>query len=236
MDELAKAKHSNAIVHVLRKQVDAANQLQKQLPGWFESESALRNLSKVFSSNTELVAVLPKAVTLNGLYNTNVLAIMKMAKHIVEVFRSQPDCANPELVNQLARLPDIDKYFISFASKYCHFFVDSEHFAIYDSWACKALAFHHGCSRNWNLSDRNSNYPNYLAAINHLCESSSLQCSYSELDRYLWLKGQQLWFEKNRDVDPQKRIISMEMWDLYENPAKFNAQNLLDQLINQGHA
>ena len=75
-----------------------------------------------------------------------------MAGHVEQVMRAtDPATANEGLVEVMAHLPSTDaqkpgRHFRSFASKFCHFFVDADRFPIKDSYAEKMLKHHLGRS------------------------------------------------------------------------------------------
>ena len=95
--------------------------------------------------------MLLKASVLNQLYATNVFAIFDMAGHICEVIGAYQGPAGPPLVEKIAlmRFGDKERRFVSFASKYAHFFIDPSTFPIVDisragrwppCWARRAAA------------------------------------------------------------------------------------------------
>jgi hypothetical protein len=219
-------------VPLRQEQVDAANQIQVRLPNWRVSESVLRNVASLLPNNADLVHVIPKAVALNSLYNTNVLAIIKMAKHIVAVFEPNPCRNDVGVVEKLANVEGIGRRFLSFASKYCHFFVDSKRFAILDSFAGIALAFHLGIGKNWNLKKTPTNYENYIGAIERLRQNNNLHCSYAELDRYLWLMGKRLWF-KGRAGNVTKPPINGEVMQLFSQSQDPDLSKLIDKAFGK---
>jgi len=176
-------------------QVDAANALHARLTGWQRADAVLAALAQHFPSNTSESDVLPKAIVLNSLYATRVLAIQAMAKHVAEVLTDAGDQPGVEVVEEIAWLRGLGKdrdksrRFLSFASKYCHFFVDQNRFAIVDDFAASAVRLHLGQHAH-TYANKPSDYPEYLAAIDRLRTAAGLSCSYRGFDRYLWLRGQ----------------------------------------------
>jgi hypothetical protein len=75
---------------------------------------------------------------------------------------------------------------VSFAAKFCHFFVDEQMFHIYDDRACRALRHHLGKTYQENTADR------YLAFCNNLArlrDAFQIDAESRSLDRYLWITG-----------------------------------------------
>ena len=133
-------------------QVDAACRLHAQhLPGWQRSDSSLNRLNELTPRFSPEVCLL-KSATINAVYGTQVLAIMQMAAHVTNVLQQADlDRAGTELVEMIADLRlsrgKKRRRRTSFASKFCHFFVDPERFPIYDDAAKQALKLHLGRKR-----------------------------------------------------------------------------------------
>ena len=170
-------------VSLAQSQVDAASQLRRlYLPGWQRADAVLQALAEHFPSNTDPVCVIPKTVTLNRLYATNVLAILAMADHVVEVLSAEPDPPGIDVVEKIARLHglgrarDKSRRFLSFASKYCHFFVDAGRFPILDDFAGRGVRYHLGPRGRSRMRGTAEDYPNYLADINRLRAVGGLAC------------------------------------------------------------
>jgi len=200
-------------VPLTQAQVEAANQLHERMAGWRLFDGVLSSLAEHFPSNCDLAQVLPKAITLNSLYATRIMAIQQMAHHVVSTFQGGCDESSPDLVEKLAALSDLGpakktKRFVSFASKYCHFFVNPCRFAIRDTYAFNALSFHIGKKRL-----RVHRYEDYLNAVDSLRAGASLSCNYSELDHYLWLRGQWMAFSLNENAP-----INGEAREVFQTP------------------
>jgi hypothetical protein len=162
-----------------------------------------------------LEEALLKVVAVNALYGTNVFALVRAARHVRAVLGSADLAkAGPELVELLASIPTTSnsqpRRYVSFASKFAHFFISSERFPIYDSYAERMLLFHLGPSAvrnqarpyevfNWNLERLKRKY--------------DLRGSYRELDRYLWVAGQYRAYAKG------KRMLNTELLHLFDNPS-----------------
>jgi len=194
-------------------QVRAACHLHDMLEGWKASERTLDWLASEFPSNTEQQIVLLKARILNLLYATNVFAIPAMAGHIVEVFSqghaSGDDCL---LVETIAYLEASGRMHRSFASKYCHFFVDNDRFPLLDQYAPRVVRMHLG-KGNYRCKRTDPTYRDFCADLNTLRAHISFSPGVREMDRYLWLRGQWERFKKKGD----EAGIGAEVRDLFEN-------------------
>ena len=112
------------------------------LPDYTEQEKALDKLFfGEFKANDNLQNILVKCSTLNDFYSTNIFKVYNVAVHILSLnIDERLNNNDPTLVNDIAKLTinGKDKYFYSFASKYC-----SHHnplnFPIYDSYVEKVL-------------------------------------------------------------------------------------------------
>src|SRR3990172_2016078 len=90
-----------------------------------------------YPSNQKLRDILIKATALNSLYNTNIYATVKLAKHILNKnIDAKLRDGSPELVDEIAHVEINGKLRnnYSFASKYCHWH-QPEMYPIYDSTA-----------------------------------------------------------------------------------------------------
>jgi hypothetical protein len=71
----------------------------------------------------------------------------------------------------------------SFASKFCHWFVDDD-LPIYDHWPVRAMAHHFGA-----MARTTTAYRDFAEHVYALREASGLSCTIRESDCYLWLSG-----------------------------------------------
>ena len=208
-------------------QIAAAGALHDMLEDWMAAERALDNLATTMPSNTERDQVLVKAAALNQLYGTNVYRLHDMALNIVETFSSkadgQDDCA---LVERIADVPTSAKFYDSFASKYCHFFVDPERFPLFDHYVPVTVRLHLGRG-NYRCKAAAHIYPNLYADLTALRANLSFSPTVRELDRYLWLRGQ---WETLR-TKGQRAKIGAEVKNLFKT-AEFDEDvaSLVDQM------
>ena len=95
------------------------------------------------------------------------------------------------LVSRLAFHPETNRVHVSFASKFCHFFINQEMYPILDDVAC--LTLKHFLRHDY--ATKEPRYESFLENLKRLRSSSSeleaANLTNAELDRFLWLFG--LW-------------------------------------------
>ncbi|MDB5386679.1 MAG: hypothetical protein JWM11_2325 [Planctomycetaceae bacterium] len=179
-------------VQLVSSQIEAAERLYQRQKPWQLSNAALYRL-KDCCPGFDHEETLLKVVAINALYGTNLYALVRMAEHICKTLKGKDlNAEGPELVEMLACLPASSdekksRHHASFASKFAHFFVDSESFPIMDSIAVEMLKHHLGQGQ-WQ-KDSKRPYLAFVANIERLRQRSGIDCTNSELDRYLWLAG-----------------------------------------------
>jgi hypothetical protein len=123
-------------VPLWRDQIRAAEAIRGQLKYWQDADAALRLLATAVPGFTREAALL-KVAAINTLYGTNLYAFNRMAKHIEGVLSLRIPKLCPELVEEIAAVPPLRGqrrwHHRSFASKFCHFFLDAGAFPIYDT-------------------------------------------------------------------------------------------------------
>jgi hypothetical protein len=196
--------------------IEAANHLHERLEQWRLADEALTRLADRFRDFGPEACLL-KVVAVNGLYGTNLYAITRMAKHVAGVLKGI-DLATPGpgVVERLADLPaakgqERKRRHYSFASKFAHFFLDQERFAIMDSYAVATLKRHLG--RNYS-EDKAHRYTAFVRNFQELKSLSGFTGSNRELDRYLWLAGEYAASQKKRKVP-----INAEVAALFTHPS-----------------
>ncbi len=177
---------TNLAVPLSMSQIEAANKLHRQLLQWQITDNALNELKMQFP-NFDVESSLLKVAAVNQLYGTKVFAVVRMAQHIRDVMPCEGNIADLDFVEKLATLPEMNRKYISFASKFAHFFIDEERFPIYDSYAVKMVAYHLG--QQGQTGDAEHPYKTFVANLQMLKEYANLSCTYRELDHYLWLAG-----------------------------------------------
>jgi hypothetical protein len=186
-----------------QRQIEAASTFWG---GGWESEELVQ-LKNAFPDRLEAIPV--KAIVLNELYGTNVIAIYKVAKRLEELLR-ETSTTGPLLVEELVE--DINKKVTgrnhySFVAKFGHFFIDSS-LPILDSYAEEMAAWHLGPARSQNPK----RYRCFCENIEMLIEFAGLACDCAKLDAYLWVAGEYRSWSKNR-----KREISSELKRRFEH-------------------
>ena len=165
---------------------------------WKKADAALKLLGKRLPCFAQESCLL-KSVAINTLYGTQVWAIAEMANHVCETMsKSESNKDKPELLVDAIAKVGINggkiRHFISFASKFCHFFVNDKIFPIYDQAARETLALHLG--KKAMIAGFAKPYTAFCGNIACLRASPNLTCSLSALDRYLWIRGLHVQFEK----------------------------------------
>jgi len=159
-------------------------------------EDVLSELFGKYPDNQKLRDILIKATTLNSLYNTNIYAIVKMAKHILNKnIDAKLREGSPEIVDEIARIEIGGKKRnnYSFASKYCHWHY-SDIYPIYDGYVDDLL---------WRYRKRDKfeeftrvelrQYPRYKQIIEAFKSHYGLsQFRFKDLDKFLWGYGKEL--------------------------------------------
>lgn len=181
------------------RQIAAAQRLHGRLEQWQLTDHALAALKAKFPGFAPY-EVLLKATVINALYGTNVYAIPRVAKHVVNVMaKVKIQSAGPELVERLAVELRVGKVKArrrySFASKFAHFFVDPQRFPIMDKFAMKMLKLHLGKAL---VSDSAHPYQAFCKNYELLKNVIGFTGSNRELDHYLWLAGEYLEWRQNK--------------------------------------
>jgi hypothetical protein len=203
---------------VTRLQICAAIRMHRHLGQWRLSDSALHSLrEKMPGWNDEESLV--KCVAINALYGTNVFAIVRMAMHVRSILEPLQGCYLDGLVGQISLLDLNDgkrpRQHVSFASKLCHFFVNEEHYPIYDNAARDALRYHLG---NDYCGDRSEPYKAFQENLRRLRAASSIVTATGrEMDRYLWIVGMYMRYDEWRRAGAKGRpIVNTELFQVFE--------------------
>jgi len=205
-----------------KRQINAATRLHKQLRQWQLSDAALIALHKKYPGFTPEACLL-KSVAINAIYGTNVLAIIRTANHVARVLgRKKISNAGNELVVEIANSPDEKgrrfRRRTSFASKFCHFFVDARRFPIYDDAARQVLKLHLG------KSIKPHDYETFCSSIHQLKNLVGNGCDTRMLDRYLWLTGMYMrWMKNKKKKNP---MVNAELLKLFKKPTKAQIADL----------
>lgn len=213
-------------VPLYASQIEAACRLHLRLKQWRLSDAALAKLNQdVTGFGPE--ACLLKCVAVNTLYGTQVLAIVRMAEHVCQVMTQTPARqAGPEIVKQIAALPtgeeEKQRRFVSFAAKFCHFFIDPERFPIYDEAARDVLKLHLGQAAL--AVDDADPYTAFCSNLSRLRTLAQVQGAGRDLDRYLWITG--MYMKWLRVKGKPKQQMNVELRTMFGKPSAAEAEEL----------
>lgn len=160
-------------------------------------EWLLTELFSKYPRNSDSDEVLLKTKVLNSLYNTNILAVGTVARHIVEL----PDLdallatGSPEAVNLIAKVSIRGKgfWFLSFATKYCSWQNPSA-YPIFDKnvYACLRFYREQDAFAKFALKDL-WEYPVLFEAVTAFRRFYGLeQFNFKDLDKFLYQHGEEL--------------------------------------------
>jgi hypothetical protein len=196
-------------------QVEAACQLHETLPRWALADAALRRVRERIAGFDE-PACLVKVVAVNDLYGTNVLATVALAQSMSRILAQKSTFLDDGLVSKLAVHSSGPqgrvRNFTSFASKFCHFFIDEHHFPIYDEAAREAIRAHLGAAA---IAGGKQPYPSFCASFRKL--QLQLKCTTKALDHYLWLGGMYLRWASGT---AKAKLVNRELAELFERPGE----------------
>jgi hypothetical protein len=214
-----------ALAHPLTSDmIQATDQICQQFQSWQDSDQALLLLRQSLPGFS-FEEVLLKVATINALYGTNVYAIFKVAENIHRLLKdTDPENVDIGHVEQVAMIPDIDKRFTSFASKFAHFFI-GERFPIKDSYAERTIRYHLGRGK-WEKHSGKP-YEEFVVNFTKLKDSCAFNGSIREFDYYLWLAGLFREWEKKKD----KAQINQEARGFFED---VNNEEILQRAFEGG--
>ena len=170
--------------------------LQKwdSLENYVLQENALNKLFyDICPNNTDVSDILIKCSTLNDFYSTNIFSIFTVAKHIHELnIDDRLRKGDLSLVNDIASvcINDKQKYFYSFASKYCSHH-NPKAYAIYDSYVDKCLVYFKKIDKFSDFRQEElKDYEVFNRVLNDFKAFYGLnKYSLKDIDRYLWQLG-----------------------------------------------
>jgi hypothetical protein len=205
-------------VPLSQQQVDRACRVHETLAQWRLAESALEKLADRFPGFSAEACLL-KTVAVNEIYGTQLFATVRMARHIEAIF-ADPSTSpvDFDLVERIAKLPpkqgEKQRLSVSFASKFCHFFVNAERFPIYDDAARDAIRLHLGADAYCVNND--NRYRAFCENFEKLRTLAKLKCTTKELDQYLWLIGMyKRWLKEKSKPNPR---VNEELRGLFQQP------------------
>ena len=164
-------------------------------------ESSLDKLfHKDYKYNTDLNEILIKCSCLNDFYSTNIFSIYPIAKKIFELnIDKRLKEGDPTLVNDIAHITinDKEKYFYSFASKYCSHHNNIE-FPIYDYFVDRMLMYFK--KKDKFSSFTQADLKDYVKFKKILIEFKKYynidEYNLRDIDKYLWIAGKEYFPKK----------------------------------------
>lgn len=160
------------------------------------ADVVLNRIFRLYPTNTNLEDIVIKVVLLNSLYNTNVYAVVDMAKHIqsLEIDRDLA-VGSPLVVDCIAKLTirESTRRHYSFATKYCSFH-KPDCYPIYDTLV-ERLIWQYQCNFNFSNFKRQDlqQYPEFCSVINSFQLYFGLgQFTFKDIDRFLWFYAKEL--------------------------------------------
>lgn len=184
------------------RHIEAAEKIFDKLTGWQLSNDAISSYFNKHPANIEASIVVVKVVLISSLYYARIFEPLKMAGHIVGLQGLDSELQHGD-IKAVERIAHLDRYEVSFASKYGHFHNENA-FPIIDDFAAGAVAILQGKGFSHSYSE-------FYNRILSLRQTSGLNStSWRNFDKYLWLYGQ-----KKKKLD--KGIgVNKEVTALYE--------------------
>lgn len=211
-------------------QIESARRMFASMPRWQLAEGALVALAEAMPA-FDLQACLVKTVAVNSIFGTQVLATMRMAEWVHKLLgNGRRQEHGIELVETMAALKpnegDKPRVFTSFAAKFCHFFVDADRYPIYDDAARQALKLHLGKDYR---EDPKRPYTSFCSNVDKVRNLADVTAKSRDLDRYLWLTGMYMRWQKERRKKNKPRV-NEELLNLLNAPSPEFAA-LLDAML-----
>lgn len=189
-----------------KNKIEIAKRIYEMLPRWNLVNKILTDFFIKYKSNTSKEIVLIKIALVNSFYKTNLRDEISLADHIFNLNYLDDDITKGDIkaVERIANFNN--KYFVSFASKFCHFH-NKKSFPIYDSYVRLALKRLVG----W----KGRQFNEFFEAITKFRNDNNLtDISFEDVDKFLWLYGLVDKLKNN------KKDINREILSLYEKDKK----------------
>jgi hypothetical protein len=165
-------------------QIEAAVEFWNEI-GWEREAEEFAQLRKCFPKPQDGVTL--KAIVLNTLYNTNVIAISRAAECLKRTlnagYSTGPDLVE-QLVAEIKKVTKRENYV--FVAKFAHFFIDQD-LPILDKYAEDMVHAHLGKA---NRSTEQKRCLRFAKDVANLKELACLTCNCAQLDSYLWVAGE----------------------------------------------
>lgn len=202
-----------------KKKFESAKQLKNHMLSWNSVYNLLRAEFKNHPENKDVHIIAYKVELVDKLYYCNLRQNIRKIVNILKIYDidSGLEKGTPEsIVAKIAKIQTSKEKKVEeennkknkkvgyvFASKYCHFHYP-ERFPIFDRFASKAL------SKLTGNKYKNSSYEQFKKDLDEIKVKTGIE--YSEIDTYLWLYGQWVFYNKKGPKN-----ISNEFMHLVEN-------------------
>jgi len=185
--------------------LEAACRIHDRVQRWVLTDVLFNEVKRKFRGFEYQYSLL-KCALVNSVYSTNVRALTSMAQHVSNVLLSPNRPPARQLVCAIANAQGLagNRRFPSFASKFCHLFVDST-LPIYDSVAMAMLKRYLGKSYLDPKKAREP-YTEFCIDFDAFCQQAKFNASVRQIDHFLWVSGSYLKWTQKRTKN--KRINS----------------------------
>ena len=162
------------------------------------TEAALAQLIRQFPHNFDESHVLLKVASVNSLYSTQIYAVRKVARHIVQL-DIDPLLAegSPDIVDRITAVAVGEdgkvRHNFSFATKYCNWHAP-EFYPIYDSRVDECL-WAYNRQDQFSKFRRNDLYRfrGFREVVKSFRDGYKLESlTFKQLDKFLWLQGEKI--------------------------------------------
>lgn len=182
-----------------RNKIKIAKKIYEMLPRWKLVNKILTDFFNENKLNTSKEIILMKVALVDSFYKTNLKDQISIAEHIFSLCPIDEDIANGN-IEVIEKIANYKKYFVSFASKFCHFH-NKNGFPIYDQYVCIALKRLVG----W----KGKKYGDFFEAINKFRKDNNLNdVPYEDIDKFLWMYGLVDKLKNNR-IDINREILAL---------------------------
>ena len=181
--------------------IEIAKSIYEKLSRWKLVNKILTDFFNENKLNNSKEIILIKVALVDSFYKTNLKDQISIAEHIFSLPSLDEDIAKGD-IEVVERIAQQKKYFVSFASKFCHFH-NKNSFPIYDSYVCLAL--------KKLLGWKGRKYGDFFAAINKFRNDNNLNgVKYEDIDKFLWM----YWLTDK--LKNNKKNVNREILSLYE--------------------
>lgn len=196
-------------MNINRNKIEVAKNIYEKLSRWKLVNKILTDFFRNNKLNTSKEIILIKVALVDSFYKTNLKDQISIAEHIFSLHSIDDDIVNGN-IHIVERIANSKKYFVSFASKFCHFH-NKKSFPIYDQYVCLALKRLVG----W----KGKKYSDFVEVINTFRDDNDLNdVEYEDIDKFLWMYG------LTDKLKNDNNKVNKEILALYkEDENKFNS-------------